>query len=154
MRAAAAMFSLTRRCTAAAVSTSVQSNADARGLQSAFGRGDIQRHRPAQKIIRIEITKNEIGIGHRRQRAAETVAGWPGAGSGALRADLQQAQFVDPGDAAAAGAAFQYVNCGKLQGITAALAETMYAGRLQAGSDRRLSIVNQADFGGRASHIE
>jgi hypothetical protein len=67
----------------------------------------------------------------------------------AARADLQRADFVDPRDAAAAGADFDNVDDRQHDGMTAREAADVVALR-----DRGFAILHEADFGGRAAHIE
>ncbi len=58
----------------------------------------------AEKARRIEIAEHQVGVGDGRRVAAGAVAGGTGNRAGALRADMQDAAGIDPGDRAAAGA--------------------------------------------------
>ena len=63
----------------------------------------VEPHLAAEEIVGVEVAEQQVGIGDRRRRAACPVAGRPGIGARAVGTDAQQAQRVDPGDAAAAG---------------------------------------------------
>src|SRR5947207_430312 len=60
----------------------------------------IENHPPAEEIVRIEAPEREIRVGDGGLRAAAAIADRPRLGACALRADLQGADIVDPGDAA------------------------------------------------------
>ena len=58
-------------------------------LKGSFRSCLVQRHGAAQKIIGIQITQHQIGIGHGGVFTAATVAGWTRICSGTFGADLQ-----------------------------------------------------------------
>ncbi len=64
----------------------------------------VDGHGPAQKLAVREIAQGDVGIGHRRRLSATAITGGTGPGLRALRAHLQQAAVIDPGDGAAARA--------------------------------------------------
>src|SRR5690606_17366771 len=64
----------------------------------------IERHRSAQKIFRIEAAEHQVGVGDGRLAAAAPVADWTRVRAGALGSDRDALRGVDPRDGAAAGA--------------------------------------------------
>src|SRR5262249_10869794 len=64
---------------------------------------DVKLLRAAEEIIRVEVAAHEVGVGDRWAQTAASIAGRAGIGAGALRADVEEAAAVDPGDRAAAG---------------------------------------------------
>ena len=64
----------------------------------------VQPHFSREEVVRVEPAQHQVRVGDRYVIAALVVANGSGVCSGALRADAQEASFVDPGDAAAAGA--------------------------------------------------
>ena len=66
--------------------------------------GEVERHVAAEEVAGVEQPEREVGVGDRRRGAAAAVARRAGVGAGGLRADLEQAELVDAGEAAAAGA--------------------------------------------------
>src|SRR5580704_11029114 len=64
----------------------------------------VELHLATEKIFRADAPQNHIRVGNRRLKATEAVADRAGVRTCASRADLQGADFVDPGDAAAASA--------------------------------------------------
>ena len=62
----------------------------------------VQRHLAAQEEVRVEIPEQQVGIGHGRVGSSQAVARRPRVGSGAIRANLGQAESAHPRDAPAA----------------------------------------------------
>ncbi len=120
----------------------------------ALGRGAVELHASAKEEIRVEIAEHEIGVGHCWQSAALAVAGRAGIGPGAVRADLEQADLVDAGDRAAAGADFDHVDDRRLDRQAAALLEAMDAGRFHARGNVDRAVLHQAGLGRGAAHVE
>ena len=114
----------------------------------------IELHLAAEKIIRIEITEHQIGVGHRRLRAALAIAHRAGIGARAVRPDFEQSERIDPGDAAAAGADLDHVDDRNAHRQTAALAEAIDAVDFEFVGLERLAVVDDAKLGGRAAHVE
>ena len=109
----------------------------------------VELHLAAEKVIRAEAAEHDVGVGDGRLGAAAAVADRAGIGAGALRADLQGADFVDPGDAAAAGADFDDVDHRHHDRMAAGVAADVIAWR-----HGRLAVADQAGLGGRAAHVE
>jgi len=84
-----------------------------------------------------------------RLRCALPMLGIHTIGAGALRSDLQRAQFVDPGDAAAARAHFDDIDHRAHHRVAVGVAADVIAfGR------ERLALAHQRRLGGGAAHVE
>ena len=106
---------------------------------------DIELLFAAEEIIRVEIAADEVGVGDGRARAAAAVAGRAGIGAGALRADIEEAAAVDPGDRAAARR-----DRGHVERRHVDLAARDHAfGRFQ-----RHAAFDEGDVGAGAAHVE
>ena len=118
-------------------------------------RGLLVKHdAPAREFRRVDAPHRQIGIGDRGPGAALAVAGRPRLGARALRPHGDAAQAVDDGDGAAAGADLHHLDHGHAQRQPAALEEAMGARDLEGPRRPRLGVVDQADLGGRATHVE
>ena len=104
---------------------------------------------PPRKLSRIEPAEHDVGVGDGRLGAAAAVADRAGIGAGALRPDLERADLVDPGDAAAAGADLDHVDHRQHHRMAAGVAADVIARR-----HRRLAVADQARLGGGAAHVE
>ena len=71
---------------------------------------DVEPHLAAKKIVWIEATKDEIGIGDGRFGAAFPVTGRSRRRPCAERSDFEPATGVDPGDASTAGTNFDDID--------------------------------------------
>ena len=109
----------------------------------------VELHRAAEEIVRVEPAEHHIGVGDGRLGAAAAIADRAGIGAGALRADLERADVVDPGDRAAAGADLDHVDHRQHHRMAAGIAADVIAGR-----QRRLAVADQARLGGGAAHVE
>ena len=87
-------------------------------------------------------------------RAAAAVAGRAGLGAGALRPDRDALQRVEARDRAAAGADLDHLDHGMRTGRPAALQEARGAVDLEQPRGVRLEVVDQADLGRGAAHVE
>ena len=114
----------------------------------------IEREAAAGEAARVDAAQHEVGVGHRRRGAAAAVAGGPGFGAGALRPDLEALELVDRGDRAAAGADLDHLDHRDAERQAAALEEAVDAADLEAARRLRPEIVDQADLGGGAAHVE
>ena len=65
---------------------------------SAVGGFRIEPHLAAEEIVRIKPAQHHIGIGNGRRAAAAPVTDGAGVRTGALRADLERANLVEPRD--------------------------------------------------------
>src|SRR5262249_36222349 len=77
----------------------------------------------ARQALGVKVAEREVGVGERDLRAALIVAGGPGHGAGAPRADVQRARAVDAHDAPAARAHLGDVDGGHPQQEAAAPVE-------------------------------
>ena len=138
-RAAAAMLSTTTLWMPQAASSTERPSGSATRRRSRACRGlEVERHAAAEEEAGIVVAEHEIGVGHRRLRAAHAVAGRTGVGARRMRADLEQADLVDRRDRAAAGADLDHVDDGRLDRQAGALGEAVHARRLPAsGRSRR-----------------
>src|SRR5947208_523211 len=74
--------------------------------------------------------------------------------AGTQRADLQQADVVEMGNRAAAGADLDQLQGRDAHRQAAALDEAALARDLEAVGDRGLAVVDDAELGGGAAHVE
>ncbi len=114
----------------------------------------IEPHAPAEKAFGREVAAHEVGIGHGRLFAALAVAGRAGNRAGAARTDAHEAEPVGRRDAAPAGADLDELDHRQAQREAAALLEALQARRLELVAPMRPPVVDQADLGGRAAHVE
>ena len=102
--------------------------------------------------------EHDVGVGHRRLDPTASVAGRPGIGARAARADLEPAGRVDPRDAAAAGADLGDVDRGDPQQLARTADQPAARGHraadlvLAAARDR--AVLDQRRLRGRAAHVE
>ena len=108
---------------------------------------------PPAKSSRIDRAQHDIGIGHGRMPAAAAVAGGPRLGAGALRADRDPLQRIEPGDRAAARADLDHLDHRHAHRQARALEEAGGAIDLEQPRGMRLVIVDQADLGRGATHV-
>ncbi len=100
----------------------------------------------AEEIVGVDPAQHEVGIGHRRLAAAAAVAGGAGLGAGALRADLEHAALVDPGDRAAASTDRADVDHRDLDRHTPL--------DLEGGGEALLAADHRRDVGRGAAHVD
>ena len=86
---------------------------------------------PPRKNHGVEEAEREVGVGDRGLGAAAAVAGRTGVGARRLGADLEQAELVDAGEAAAAGADLDEVDRRHRHREAGALLEAVDAGHLE-----------------------
>ena len=98
----------------------------------------------------------EVQQAHRRvaECEAETVGRRTGLGARAPRPDLEEADLVHPGDAAAAGADLDQLDRRDADRQAAALHEALLARRLEAVGRQRLAFVDERELGRGAAHVE
>ena len=145
MRAAPAMFSLTTWWMPQAASVRRRGRV-ARRTASTTARAASTSSviAPPRKKAGSRIAEQQVGVGHGRLAPAAAVAGRAGLRAGAVRPDLQQAERVDPGDAAAAGADLDHLDHRHSHRQAAALLEAVDAADLELGAERRAAVVDQA----------
>jgi Hydantoinase/oxoprolinase N-terminal region len=118
----------------------------------------IELNGAADEVPRVDVTKDEVGIGHRRNGAALIVADRPGRGAGAFRAHPQCPSGVDRDQRAATGADLGEVDRPYLQRVTGAGEEAR--ADHHAGADRilggtgDLAVLDDRHLRGGAAHVE
>ena len=118
--------------------------------QGRLGDASIQAHLAAQEEARVEVA----GVRDRRLLAAAAVAGRARLGPGALRADRQQAQLVDSGQAPTAGPDLDQLNRRRSDRQPGAFLEALLAAGFEREGGRREAVIDQARLGRRAAHVE
>ena len=111
---------------------------------SRFGQLAVKLHRAAEKIVRIEVATDDVGVCHRRFGVAVAVGGGAGHGAGAFRADLEQADGIKPGNRPAAGADRKHIDRGHHHRIGADPG---------FGGVRRLAVADQRHVGAGAADV-
>ena len=114
----------------------------------------VETHRTAREVVGVEVSEQQVGIGHRRPGAAAAVADRPGVGPGALRSELHEAHGVDPGDAAPAGADLDHVDRRHRHRKAARARESPGARHFELVRDRHRPVADEARLGRRAPHVE
>ena len=155
-RAALAMFSSTISATATAACSAAMpaSFAPDPRCERALGLGHIDRDLAAGEARRVDLADHQVGVRHGRLGAAAAVAGGPRLGAGAVGPDQDALQGIDAGNRAAAGADLHHLDDGDAHGRAAALLEARLAVDLEHARLQRLAVVDQADLGGGAAHVE
>ena len=110
--------------------------------------------RAAGEMRRIDLAQHDIGVGHGGMPAAAAVAGRAGLGAGALGPDRDALQRIERGDRAAAGADLDHLDHRDAHRQAAALQEAGGAVDLESARGVRLAVVDQADLGRGAAHVE
>ena len=108
-------------------------------------RRDVEHLRAAEEIFRIEKAADQVGVGDGRPRAAAPVADRARIGAGALRADIEKAAAVDPGDRAAAGRDRGHVERRHVD---------LPARDGALGHLERHAALDEGDVGAGAAHVE
>jgi hypothetical protein len=119
------------------------------GADRTFGRGRIEVQASVGEALRRKAAEHEMRIGYGGMRAAAAVTRRARTCAGTLRAHVQTARFVDPGDAAAARADFldvEHRNTNRQAFVVAADEEI--------GREVRDPILQHARFRGRPAHVE
>src|SRR5207253_1104962 len=106
----------------------------------------VERHATAEEEGRIEASQSEVGVGRRCLISALTVADRTRNGARALRSNLKESAFVDPGDAAAARPNRRDIDTGDGHGKTKP--------NLELGDVALGAVLNGADIRARPAHVE
>ena len=122
--------------------------------QRVLRREQVELHGSPGKPRGVVAAESQIGVGHRRMGAAAAVASRPGIGAGTFRTDADTAQAIDMRDGAAAGADLHHLDNGNTQRQARSLAEPANARDLERAGGLRLVVVDQADLGRGAAHVE
>ena len=118
------------------------------GLDRVARRLGLQGHGAAEEVGGVDPAEDDRGVGHGGLGAAGAVADRAGHGARALRADVEQAALVDPGDAAAARADALHVHRREARHVAA-------VGLADPGlpRPRDAPVAHQAHVEGRAPGI-
>src|SRR4029077_4805616 len=109
----------------------------------------IQTHFTAEKSLGRESAEDDVRVRNRRLGTAATVARRPGSRPGAARTDVQPAAFVEPRDAAAAGADFDDVENGNTHREPFVIAADEVIRR-----KARFAAPDHTSFCGSPAHVE
>ena len=140
------MFALAMRMMPAAAASTGIPNGSATPLADGRARRlDVDLHRTAEEPIGMQAAEDDVGVRHRRLRAAAAVRRGTGIGPRAVRADVQALAFVEPGDAAGAGPDGIDLDHRQLHGM---------AGHFAVRGHAQLAVVDQRDVGAGAAHVD
>ena len=103
---------------------------------------------------RVDTAECDIGIGHRGIGAAAAITGGTWLRTGTARPDLDAFQGIDAGDRATTGADLDHLDHRDAHRQAAALHEARRAIDLEGTGLEGATIVDQADLGGGAAHVE
>ena len=119
-----------------------------------FRTGGFKRDAAAGKALRVEEAHRAVRIGHRCMHAAARVARRAGLGTCAVGADLHALEIVDSRNRAAARADLHHLDDGDADRQPAAFHEPVHAAEFETARDLGFEIVDKADLGGGAAHVE
>ena len=114
----------------------------------------IKPERTTREKLRIVAAKRKIGVGHRRVRAATPVTGGARISAGTFGAHLNAPHAVHLRDGTATRADFHHFNHRNAERQARALLEAPNARDFKSARCLRAEIINQADLGRGAAHIE
>ena len=114
----------------------------------------VERDRAAGEAVGIDAAQHHVGVRHGRPRAAQPIARRAGVGAGALGPDRDALHGVDAGQRAAARADLDHLDHRDAHRQAGALHEAVAAVDLEAARGHRLAVVDDADLGRRAAHVE
>ena len=134
-------------------SVHAQSLADV-GAQGLPGQGAIKRHAACSKAIGVDATQHQVGVCHGRLFAATPIASRPGLGAAGVWPDGDALHGIDSADGAAPRANFHQLDDGNAHGQSAAFEVFPDPADFEAARPFRLAIVDQANLGGGAAHVE
>ena len=148
------MFWLTTSCTPDAVATRSSANLSATPPTACAASDASSGMSPPRKPAgssRPSTTSASVTAG---SRAAAAVARRTGVGAARLGTDLEQAELVDAGEAAAAGADLDEIDRWHRDREPRALLEAVHAGDLERVREVGLAVLDEAGLGGGAAHVE
>ena len=125
--------------------------------QRPLRRRRVDRQVAAEQRLPVEIAQHDVGVADGGLGAAAAIADRARLRTGALRADLQRAAGIDPGDAAAAGADLGEVDDGHADRVAGAVqpaVDVAVAAHLVFGRHSHLAAGDQAGLRRRAAHVE
>ena len=127
-------------------------------LDDVAGKASVDGQLAADQILGVEVAQHDRRIRKCGFLAAESIAGRPGHGAGALRPDLDRARGVQRDDAAAARADLGDVDERQLDRVAAAFdelrADVDAGADLVLGGARRLAVLDDRGLCRGAAHVE
>ena len=117
----------------------------------AFGRN---ADRAPGEARRVQPPEHQIRIRYRRTLAAAIVTSGSRLGAGALGPHCHAPKRVHVGDGAAAGADLDHLDRGDAKRQAAPLQEPVDPAHFEGARGQGLGVVDQADLGGGAAHVE
>jgi hypothetical protein len=114
----------------------------------------VQFHGAGEKVVSIEITEDEVGIGHSGMLTTKAVAGRAGIGSGTSRADLQKPEIVNGGYAPASGANLDEIDRRNRDWYPTSPLEARASSCLELLRNAEFTLLDDAQLGSRPPHIE
>ena len=115
---------------------------------------DVEGHLAAEEEPGIEIAEHEVGVRDGGKRSPAAVAGRAGVGARGLRPAGEQPERVDVRQRPAADADLDHVDRRRLDRQARAAREAVGARGLELVRDERAAVLDQAQLGGRAAHVE
>ena len=109
---------------------------------------------PPTKRFDAHIAEQDVGIGHRRLRAAALIGGRARKRAGRARTDIEQAKRILGRDGSAARADLDHLDRLDLERKAGSLAEALVVRDFEVGADGRLAVRDQAELGGGAAHVK
>ena len=110
--------------------------------------------RPPTEVVRVQVTQQQIGVRHGGLGAAHAVAGGARFGARGLRTHLQQAQLIDPRDAAPTRPDLDQFDGGDPDGQAAAAFEAVHPRDLEGVRHGGGTVADQAHLGRGTAHVE
>ena len=106
-------------------------------------------HLAAEEAVGADAAEDDVGVGDGQLGAAAPIADRARVGAGAVRTDLERADLVDPGNAAAAGADLHDVDHRHHRRMAVRISADVIA-----LGDGRLAAMHEAGLGRGAAHVE
>ena len=123
-------------------------------LNSLARRGQIQLHLAAQKETGIQIAQHQIGVGDGWLGATAAVTSRAWVSARRIRPHLEQAQRINTGNRAAAGADLDHLDHRDLHRQPRAFFEAVDAIHLEVMGNQRFALVDHTEFGRGAPHVK
>ncbi len=114
----------------------------------------IEDHSPPEKIFRVQIAKNEVGIGDGWLLPSKSVTDRPGLCACTVRSYLEKAHLAHLRDAPASCPDLHQIHHGYLNGKAASLLESLHAPYLKGGDQSRISLLDETRLGRGPPHIK
>ena len=124
------------------------------GVDGGLAEGGLQGDGATGEPVGIDAAQHDIGVGDGGAGAAQGVASGSRVRARALGTDGDALHRIDARQRAAAGTDLDHFDYRDAHGQAAALHEAVAAVDLEAARGHRLAVVDDADLGGRAAHVE